>query len=136
MPSINLSDTIKTTMSKVFIVTNQHGHFINKHREWVDGRDPKLLFRSKHKDEAVNLVFELSSKDISLRAEAVAVDVDERDQPVVEVTTFIPTARELEAEAAEADGEPGAADSTEATGEPTDGEPEHADSEAETMASH
>lgn len=73
-------------MSKVFVVTNQHGHFIDKHRQWVDGRDPKVLFRSPHRDEAINLVFELSSKDIYLRAEAVSVELDDKNQPVVEVT--------------------------------------------------
>lgn len=77
-------------MSKVFVVTNQHGHFLNKHREWVDGRDPKLLFRSTHKDEAINLVFEMSTRDIYLRAEAIQVELDKRDQPVVEVTTELP----------------------------------------------
>lgn len=137
MPSINPSDTIKTTMSKVFIVTNQHGHFINKHREWVDGRDPKLLFRSKHKDEAVNLVFELSSKDISLRAEAVPVDLDERDQPVVEVTSFIATARELEAEAADAE-EANASDTGSSAGTEAEAEAEagQVEAEAESLASH
>ena len=73
-------------MSKVFVITNQHGHFIDKHRQWVDGRDTRVLFRSPHKDEAINLVFELSSKDIYLRAEAISVDLDDKSQPVVEVT--------------------------------------------------
>lgn len=73
-------------MTDVFVVQNQHGMFANKHREWVDGRDPKLLFRTQHKDEAINLVFELSSKDIYLRASAVAAELDHNRQPVVEVT--------------------------------------------------
>ena len=73
-------------MSQVFVVRNQHGLFANKHKEWVDGREPRLLFRSPHKDEAVNLVFELSSKDIYLRAEAIDVELDSNRQPVVEVT--------------------------------------------------
>lgn len=77
-------------MSKVFVVTNQHGHFLDKHRDWVDGRDPKVLFRSRHKDEAVNMVFEMSSKDIYLRAEAIAVEPDDKGQPIVEVTTELP----------------------------------------------
>lgn len=77
-------------MSTVFVVTNQHGHFINKHKEWVDGRDPKLLFRTPHKDEAINLVFELSSKDIYLRAEAISVELDDNKQPIVEVTAEMP----------------------------------------------
>ncbi len=73
-------------MSKVFVVNNQHGQFASKQKEWVDGREPKLLFRSPHRDEAINLVFELSSKDIYLRAEAISVELDDKKQPVVEVT--------------------------------------------------
>lgn len=77
-------------MSKVFVVVNQHGLFADKHKEWTDGREPKLLFRSQHKDEAINLVFELSSKDIYIRAEAIEVDINEKKHPVVEVTAEIP----------------------------------------------
>ncbi len=73
-------------MTKVFVVSNQLGLFSNKHKEWIDGRETKLLFRSTHKDEAINLVFELSSKDINLRAEAIPVEVDGNNQPIVEVT--------------------------------------------------
>jgi hypothetical protein len=78
-------------MNKVYVVRNQHGMFANKHREWVDGREPKIVFRSPHCDEALNLVFELSSKDIYLRAEAIHVELDDNDQPVVEVTAALPT---------------------------------------------
>lgn len=129
-------------MSKVYVITNQHGHFINKHREWVDGRDPKLLFRNKHKDEAVNLVFELSSKDISLRAEAIAVDLDDRDQPIVEVTSFIPTAKEIEAETADnTDGEGSATeppdDATAAADATAGDDPEAPDApQQEALAAH
>ncbi|MFT5691832.1 MAG: hypothetical protein ACI92E_001162 [Oceanicoccus sp.] len=73
-------------MKKVFVVTNQLGLFSNKHKEWIDGREAKLLFRTIHKDEAINLVFELSSKDIHLRAETISVDVDDNNQPIVNVT--------------------------------------------------
>ena len=73
-------------MTKVFVVSNQQGLFANKHKEWVDGREAKSLFRSPHKDEAINWVFELSSKDISVRAEAISVELDDKKQPVVEVS--------------------------------------------------
>ncbi|MDG1772829.1 MAG: hypothetical protein P8H32_05285 [Oceanicoccus sp.] len=73
-------------MSTVFVVRNQDGYFATKQKEWECGREPKLLFRSLHKDEALNIVFELSSKDIYLRAEAISVELDEKKQPVIEVT--------------------------------------------------
>lgn len=73
-------------MSSVFVVKNQAGYFATKQKEWECGRDPKLLFRTVHKDEAINMVFELSSKDINLRAEVIAVDQDDKKHPVVEVS--------------------------------------------------
>ncbi len=73
-------------MKPVFVVTNQDGMFASKQKEWVDGREPKSLFRSPHKDEALNIVFELSSKDIQLRAEAISVELDNNKQPIVDVT--------------------------------------------------
>ncbi len=73
-------------MKQVYVVRNQEGYFATKKKEWECGREPKLLFRSEHKDEAINMVFELSSKDIYLRAEAIAVNMNDDKQPVVEVT--------------------------------------------------
>jgi len=73
-------------MSKTYVVKNQHGLFADKHKEWVDGREPKLLFKTLHKDEAINMVFELSSKDINVRAEAIEVGIDDNKLPIVEVT--------------------------------------------------
>ena len=89
-------------MSKVYVVRNQLGYFVTKQKAWECGREPKLLFRSPHRDEAINLVFELSSKDIELRAEAVAVELDEKKQPVVDVTAE-PIVREAAEPNSEAD---------------------------------
>lgn len=105
-------------MSNIYVVKNQHGLFASKHKEWLDGREPKLLFRSPHKDEAINMVFELSSKDINTRAEAIAVETDSNKHPVVEVTAPPPpppedapqqqdimSAGQVDEEAGESDGE-------------------------------
>ncbi len=73
-------------MSEVYVVSNQHGFFASKQKEWLDGREPRRLFRSTHKDEAINMVFESSSKDISIRAEAILVELDKNKHPIVEVT--------------------------------------------------
>ena len=73
-------------MSEVYVVKNQDGYFASKQKEWVDGRDPKTLFRSPHKDEAINMVFEISSKDIYVRAIAEQVELDDKKHPIVEVT--------------------------------------------------
>ena len=84
-------------MSSVFVVKNQEGYFATKQKEWECGRDPKLLFRTAHKDEAINMVFELSSKDIDLRAEVITVDQDDKKHPVVEVTAPPTVKEEVEA---------------------------------------
>jgi hypothetical protein len=79
-------------MNEMYVVKNQHGLFASKHKEWLDGREPKLLFKCQHKDEAINMVFELSSKDINVRAEAIIVEIDANKHPVVEVTAPPPVA--------------------------------------------
>lgn len=71
-------------MTTAFVIQNQHGHYINKQGEWVDGRDRRVLFRTVHRDEAVNLNFELSSKDIYLRAQILDCEIDSGGQPMVE----------------------------------------------------
>lgn len=88
-------------MSDVYIVKSQLGHFVSKQKEWVDGSEPQRLFRSKYKDEAVNLVFEMSSRDIHLRAEALLVATDDDGQPQVEVTNPIPREAAAAAECAD-----------------------------------
>ena len=71
-------------MSEIFVIRNQLGHYWGKSRSWLDGRDARLVARLKHHDEGINLLFELSSKDVALRGEVLAVDVDARGEPVIE----------------------------------------------------
>lgn len=70
-------------MNKVFVVKNQHGLYLSKQQEWVSGTESQSLYRTAHRDEAINTVFEVSSRDIYLRAEAVACAVDAKNNPVV-----------------------------------------------------
>ncbi len=81
-------------MTSVFVVKNQLGLFLSKQQEWVDGSDSHTLYRSTHKDEAINTVFEVSSRDIYLRAEAVACECNEKGNPLVEVTAVPSPAQE------------------------------------------
>jgi hypothetical protein len=71
-------------MTDVFVVRNQHGHYWGKAKIWVDGSSPKTVMRAKHEDEAINTLFELSSKDIELRGEVLAAELSERGEPVIE----------------------------------------------------
>jgi hypothetical protein len=73
-------------MNDVFVIQNQLGHFWGKKKLWVDGSDGRLVLRVKHRDEAVNTLFELSSKDIELRGEICAANVSDRGEPILEVS--------------------------------------------------
>lgn len=68
-------------MTKLFIIRNQHGQYLSKQQEWLDGSDRNLLYRTVHRDEAINTVFEVSSRDIYLRAETLVCDADARGNP-------------------------------------------------------
>lgn len=74
-------------MASVFVVKNQSGFYLSKQQEWVDGSDSQALYRTLHKDEAINTVFEVSSRDIYLRAEALVCECDEKGHPRVDVAT-------------------------------------------------
>ena len=70
-------------MTDVYVVRNQLGHYWGKGKEWADGCDPRNVARFRHEDEAVNTLFELSSRDIELRGEVIAVALSERGEPQV-----------------------------------------------------
>ena len=70
-------------MTKLFIIRNQNGQYLSKQQEWLDGGDRNALYRTVHRDEAINTVFEVSSRDIYLRAEALACDADARGNPLL-----------------------------------------------------
>jgi hypothetical protein len=71
-------------MEPTYVVINQLGQYLNKHKLWISGRDSQLIYRTIHKDEAINQVFEMSSKDIELRARVLIVELDDKSQPIVE----------------------------------------------------
>ncbi len=71
-------------MSELFILQNHDKLFLGRQKEWLDGRDPASLFKTPHKDEAVNQVFEISSKDYTQRIKVVSCKVNEKGLPVIE----------------------------------------------------
>ncbi|MBK6736993.1 MAG: hypothetical protein IPG64_03410 [Haliea sp.] len=71
-------------MTDVFVVRNQLGHYWGKAKNWVDGSSPRAVLRTPYQDEAVNTLFELSSRDIELRGEVIATTLSERGEPVIE----------------------------------------------------
>lgn len=77
-------------MPNVLVIQNQHGHYLGKQQQWLDGHDKRLLFRTVHQDEAVNVIFELSSKDILLRATPRECELDDSKQPIVKAGPPVP----------------------------------------------
>lgn len=73
-------------MTEVYVIRNQLGHYWGKSKAWVDGSEPRTVMRAKHEDEAVNTLFELSSKDFELRGEVLATELSERGEPVIEAS--------------------------------------------------
>ena len=71
-------------MSELFVIRNQLGHYWGKGKAWVDGSEARAVMRASHRDEAVNTLFELSSKDIELRGEVLQVESSARGEPLIE----------------------------------------------------
>ena len=73
-------------MERNFILKNQDGHYWGRGKEWVDGSDRARVAQYKHRDEASNSVFELSSRDFGLRAEILKVQLKDGKLPKLEVS--------------------------------------------------
>jgi len=67
----------------MFILQNQDGYFLSKSGDWVDGREPNTLFRTLHKDEALNQLFESNSQDYSLRITIFDCEANSKKQPII-----------------------------------------------------
>ncbi|MFM7784257.1 MAG: heat-shock protein HtpX [Gammaproteobacteria bacterium] len=76
-------------MKTVFVIRNQNGHYLGRHGEWLDGSHVPGLFRTEHRDVAVNELVEVNLRDFDLRGEVVGIEGVEGDYPVVEVTNPI-----------------------------------------------
>ena len=73
-------------MATTFVIQNQHGHFWSKQKDWTDGSDRRTVYRTTDKVDAINLVFELSSKDVGLRAAHLECEVDDFGNPLIEAS--------------------------------------------------
>lgn len=98
--------------AEVFVLRNQLGQYWSRGGEWVDGREPQRILRTRHRDEAVNQLVELSTRDSDLRGEVLACPLDRRGAPAVEPSAQrTPThAERAAAPAGAVDAVPGAAD--------------------------
>ena len=69
---------------EAFVVRNQLGQYWGRKRRWVDGADPAKVLACPHRDEALNILVELSAEDIDLRGAVAPVAIGERGIPEVE----------------------------------------------------
>lgn len=54
-------------MAHAYILKNQHDLFLDRQGGWVDRAEASQLYRTLHKDEAINSMVELSVKHPELR---------------------------------------------------------------------
>jgi len=71
-------------MTATFILQNQDSLFYGKSKEWVDGYDANAVYKTAHKDEAVNQMFEITSKDYKQRVKVLACDLNEKGLPIID----------------------------------------------------
>jgi hypothetical protein len=71
-------------MSELFILQNQDKLFLGRQNNWLDGRDLAALFKTAHKDEAINQMFEASSKDYKQRIKVLSCSANEKGLPVID----------------------------------------------------
>ena len=70
-------------MSTVFVLQNQFKHLLSKQKAWTSGRDARTLYSTPHKDEALNLMFELGSKDYTQRITLLNCELNDKRVPIV-----------------------------------------------------
>ncbi|MFT6102758.1 MAG: hypothetical protein ACJATV_000851 [Granulosicoccus sp.] len=79
-------------MNTLYILQNQHGHFlqkiiadktVKKRHIWGDGQELNKTFRTSHKDEAINMMFESGSQDVDLRITIRAYPANTKGLPVI-----------------------------------------------------
>jgi hypothetical protein len=74
----------------MYILQNQNGYFLAKSGAWVDGREPRQLFRTAHKDEAANQRFEATSNDFTLRLITLDCEVSDKGLPLISADLLPP----------------------------------------------
>ena len=70
-------------MNQTFILQNHDKLFFGKNKEWVDGYDANAVYKTLHKDEAVNQMFEITSKDYKQRVKVINCELNEKALPII-----------------------------------------------------
>lgn len=67
----------------LYLIENQDGQLLSRELTWTDASEADVLFASPHKDQAINQLVELSSRDISLRGKVIHCAADDRGRPLL-----------------------------------------------------
>lgn len=78
-------------MSEVFILQNQHNQFLDKHGDWIEPGQSSQLYRTAHRDEAINVKVEHSVRDPALRVSIQPCSLNAKGQPQLAAGTEHPT---------------------------------------------
>ncbi len=68
-------------MSIVYLLQNQHNQYLSKAGEWLEGDAASALYRTEHKDEAINRKVEFTVKNVELRIVIVKASLRENGTP-------------------------------------------------------
>lgn len=71
-------------MSELFILQNQDKLFLGRQNNWLDGRDLAALYKTAHKDEAINQMVEASAKDYKQRIKILSCSANEKGLPLID----------------------------------------------------
>lgn len=75
---------------QLYILQNQDKYFLGKDNQWVDGTDPKDLFKTTHRDIAINQLFEVNAHDVEQRIHVLECAVEGRNHPVIDPAIMPP----------------------------------------------
>lgn len=73
-------------MSGAFVIRNQLGHYWGKSGGWVKGGRAGQVACWTHRDEAVNTLFELGSKETDLRGEILLAETEDKQPKNLELS--------------------------------------------------
>ncbi|MEX1031848.1 MAG: hypothetical protein WDZ30_00665 [Cellvibrionaceae bacterium] len=77
-------------MDQIYLLQNQDKLFLGKHNEWLDGRDLGSLYKSHHKDEALNQLCEANIKDYSQRIQILSCTAKANGLPHIDAEQLPP----------------------------------------------
>ena len=72
----------------LFILKDAVGNLLTKDLLWASDCEVTELFRTPHKDVALNQLLEINAGDVELRAQIVACEVDNKNRPIISSSTL------------------------------------------------